>query len=585
MKPAPFEYHAPETVADVVGLLAAHGDDAKPLAGGQSLVPMLSLRLARFEHLVDLNRVTELTSVERRNGRRRRRRDDPPGGPRATRGPADDGPAARPGGSAHRPLPDPQPGHRRGVRGPRRPGERAAGGGAGPRRRAARRRARRDPRRARRRVLRRELDDRRSTPTSSSPPSPSRSGRAAAGSRSRRWPAATATSRSPATACAVALDAADRIERCADRPVRHGQHAGARHRRRGGAHRPGGPTRPSSSRSAQLAVRDLDPPDDVHALARYRRSSARTSCDAGLTRGARGGPPVSEVAVHDDGERRAAARARRGAQDPRRLPPRGLRAHRHASRVRARRLRRLHGPRSTGPRCAPASCSPCRPTVPRSRPSRASADPPGRSARCRRRSARSTACSAGSARRGSWCPCTPFLAEHPRPSRRRDPRGPVGQPVPLHRVPGHHPGRGTGRVRDGGLGRGACRAGGHGPDRPPQRLRDQPLTERDAVGRDRLRHQEALQQLAAERPELRSSWSTVSIPSAIVRRCSEWASPTIAATIACDSGSLPSPSTNDLSIFSASTGNALQVRERRVAGPEVVDREVDPEGLERRPAR
>ena len=68
MKPAPFEYHAPETVADAVGLLAEHGDDAKALAGGQSLVPMLALRLARFEHLVDLNRVGELTGVERRDG-------------------------------------------------------------------------------------------------------------------------------------------------------------------------------------------------------------------------------------------------------------------------------------------------------------------------------------------------------------------------------------------------------------------------------------------------------------------------------------------------------------------------------------
>ena len=68
MKPAPFEYHAPETVADVVGLLAEHGDDAKPLAGGQSLVPMLALRLARFGHLVDLNRVDGLRGVERHDG-------------------------------------------------------------------------------------------------------------------------------------------------------------------------------------------------------------------------------------------------------------------------------------------------------------------------------------------------------------------------------------------------------------------------------------------------------------------------------------------------------------------------------------
>jgi len=68
VKPAPFEYHAPETVADVVGLLAEHGDDAKPLAGGQSLVPLLAMRLTRFEHIVDLNRVDELFGVSADNG-------------------------------------------------------------------------------------------------------------------------------------------------------------------------------------------------------------------------------------------------------------------------------------------------------------------------------------------------------------------------------------------------------------------------------------------------------------------------------------------------------------------------------------
>lgn len=68
MKPAAFEYHAPETVADAVGVLAEHADEAKPLAGGQSLVPMLALRLTRFAHLVDLNRVDELTGIRRDNG-------------------------------------------------------------------------------------------------------------------------------------------------------------------------------------------------------------------------------------------------------------------------------------------------------------------------------------------------------------------------------------------------------------------------------------------------------------------------------------------------------------------------------------
>src|SRR6478752_6912119 len=60
MKPAPFAYHAPTTVADVVSALDTLGDEAKVLAGGQSLVPMLNLRLARFEHLVDIARVVPL---------------------------------------------------------------------------------------------------------------------------------------------------------------------------------------------------------------------------------------------------------------------------------------------------------------------------------------------------------------------------------------------------------------------------------------------------------------------------------------------------------------------------------------------
>lgn len=68
MKAAPFELHVPTAVDEAVSLLAAHGDDAKVLAGGQSLVPMLALRLARFEHLVDVNRVTELSTVARHDG-------------------------------------------------------------------------------------------------------------------------------------------------------------------------------------------------------------------------------------------------------------------------------------------------------------------------------------------------------------------------------------------------------------------------------------------------------------------------------------------------------------------------------------
>jgi len=55
MKPAPFQYHDPRTVDEVVSLLGQLGEDAKILAGGQSLVPMLNLRLVRPSVLIDLN--------------------------------------------------------------------------------------------------------------------------------------------------------------------------------------------------------------------------------------------------------------------------------------------------------------------------------------------------------------------------------------------------------------------------------------------------------------------------------------------------------------------------------------------------
>jgi CO/xanthine dehydrogenase FAD-binding subunit len=55
MRPAPFHYHRPDDLDHALTLLAQFGDDARPLAGGQSLVPMMNLRLARPEHLIDIN--------------------------------------------------------------------------------------------------------------------------------------------------------------------------------------------------------------------------------------------------------------------------------------------------------------------------------------------------------------------------------------------------------------------------------------------------------------------------------------------------------------------------------------------------
>lgn len=63
MKPAPFSFVAPETLDEVVAALAAHGEDARILAGGQSLVPLMNLRLARPEVLVSINRCGELDYI------------------------------------------------------------------------------------------------------------------------------------------------------------------------------------------------------------------------------------------------------------------------------------------------------------------------------------------------------------------------------------------------------------------------------------------------------------------------------------------------------------------------------------------
>ena len=63
MIPPSFEYHRPSTVDEAVGLLSTLGSEAKILAGGHSLLPMMKLRFAQPEHLVDINRIPELKGV------------------------------------------------------------------------------------------------------------------------------------------------------------------------------------------------------------------------------------------------------------------------------------------------------------------------------------------------------------------------------------------------------------------------------------------------------------------------------------------------------------------------------------------
>ena len=68
MKPPRFAYHDPDTRSEVLALLDTYTDDAKVLAGGQSLVPLLNMRLAQPAHLLDINRLPDLTYIREEDG-------------------------------------------------------------------------------------------------------------------------------------------------------------------------------------------------------------------------------------------------------------------------------------------------------------------------------------------------------------------------------------------------------------------------------------------------------------------------------------------------------------------------------------
>jgi CO/xanthine dehydrogenase FAD-binding subunit len=68
MKPAPFKYFAPHSLEEALELKKEHGDDAKILAGGQSLIPAMNFRLAQPSILIDLNKIDTLRKIEKQNG-------------------------------------------------------------------------------------------------------------------------------------------------------------------------------------------------------------------------------------------------------------------------------------------------------------------------------------------------------------------------------------------------------------------------------------------------------------------------------------------------------------------------------------
>src|SRR5260370_25504211 len=69
MIPAAFDYVRPSSLSEALDLLAKHGDDAKVLAGGHSLIPAMKLRLSQPKILIDIGRIADLHSVNQQNGK------------------------------------------------------------------------------------------------------------------------------------------------------------------------------------------------------------------------------------------------------------------------------------------------------------------------------------------------------------------------------------------------------------------------------------------------------------------------------------------------------------------------------------
>ena len=69
MKPAKFDYYSPASADEALALLGQYGDDAKILAGGQSLMPLMNMRLVRPKVLIDINRISSISHISpRRDG-------------------------------------------------------------------------------------------------------------------------------------------------------------------------------------------------------------------------------------------------------------------------------------------------------------------------------------------------------------------------------------------------------------------------------------------------------------------------------------------------------------------------------------
>ena len=386
MKPAPFDYVRAETLAEAHDVLAAEGgDDARMIAGGQTLVPMLSMRMARPTVVVDIMHVERARRNRGRGQRDPRRRGGAAGRicwhgrnwpkrqpllapPLPWVGHAQTRAAARSAARSRSPIRAPNCRWRCS-----RSAASVVLSSQGERRRRAAEEFlhRTDVDRAQRR--RADRGGRRSLPGGRVRVSRSASSRAAT-AISPSWPAR----RSRAGTESGSRSAASRIGRsCATFRTSTATRSTTR-----------STTSPTSSTRATICTRPPTIAASWCAGSAVPRSRRRA--DAAPER--RRAPPRPPRAQRPRGRGRG-----RAAHAADRLPAPRPRPDRHACRLRARRLRRLHDRRSTARRRAPASRSRCRPTAPASAPSRAWRPSPAGSRCCRRRSAAITRCNAASA--------------------------------------------------------------------------------------------------------------------------------------------------------------------------------------------
>ena len=398
--PAPFDYVRATSVDNALELLERHGPESRVIAGGHSLLPMMKLRLARPEWLIDINDVAELRHITEERRRAAGRRADPARGAarvRRRRAALPDRARRREG---HRRPGGAQPRHDRRLARPGRPGRGPHHRLRRPPRPGRHRRARRRARRRHGRLPPRPVRDRvRAARADHRDPVPDPGRARAAPTRRSSAGSATGPSAPPAPRSGWPRTARSPTPRSGSPPLGLEGLADRRRRRRWSG---SGPARTCSPRPGRWPREASSPVEDQRGPVDYKRHLAGELTRRVLRRALdRAGPPLpppeeADDAGHHDRQRDRGHPRRRTAAAARALPARDARPDRHPLGLRHQQLRHLRraGRRRAGEVVHRARRHGRRP---RGAHGRGHGRRTARSTRCSRASWRSTACSAASA--------------------------------------------------------------------------------------------------------------------------------------------------------------------------------------------